>query len=128
MSKPIFQPSDKENIIEPPKSIIKIDLPLITTRLDNISNSKPNIHSEKSVTLVFTHEQRTILSIDHIDINRVSETRSSSRKTKSGQTNYTVSELRNIAHTLGIKSANLMKKHDLAITIKTILLQLKSTK
>jgi len=124
--KTVFTRFNDNNPLEPPSSIEQIELPVITTTISSIANKKPQLLSEKCVTLVFTREQQTISSINFIDINRISEKRSSSQKNKSSQANYTVNELRNFARNIGITNVNLMKKKDLALIIKNKVEQLKS--
>lgn len=123
-----FTPSKKiTNVVKIPMVIQIIELPAITTMVEHTENTKPVLLSEKSVSLVYTHEQQTIFSIEHIDIDRISEKRSSSQKVKSNKSNYTVDELRNIARNIGISGANLMNKKDLAIMIREKITKLKSS-
>lgn len=91
-----------------------------------MENSKPVLLSEKSLTLVYTHEQQTIFSIEYIDVDRISEKRSSSQKKKTTQTSYTVDDLRNIARNIGISGANTMNKKELATLTRKKIEKLKS--
>ena len=125
-SKLVFNPIIEEKEIKIPNKLVKINLPGIATTIEHISNHNPSLVSESAVGMTFTHQQQTIFSIEYIDIDRISDKKSSPKKNKGTKAPFDLNELKTIARNINIKGASSMNKKELAIAVRTKILQLKS--
>jgi len=90
-----------------------IRIPLVETIILPIPNLKPILESEKSITLLETQEEKTLNVINNIDIEKISEKRTSHIKNKT----YSAAELKKIAKQLGINTKIPLNKKELAALI-----------
>jgi hypothetical protein len=125
-NKLVFVPTSEKKETKIPSKIVEVELPGISTTIDHIENQPPSLVSKNAIGMTYTHQQQTIFSIEYIDIDRISEKRSASRKTKGAKRPFTVNELRDIARNIKISGANLMNKEKLATAVRAKILQLRS--
>jgi len=109
MSEIIFYPP-KNKFYEKPLNNNNLNLPLISTVISIIPNPKPILESEKTITILKSIEEKKLSIFNNIDIEKVSEKRTSTKK----NIIYSVSELRKIAKLIGVNSVTTLNKKELA--------------
>ncbi len=124
----IFTPLEEKIQPKIPTKIIKVKLPGIATTIEQIPNQTPSLVSESAVGITYTYQQQSIYSIEYIiDVDRISEKRSTSKNIRGNKRPYTVAELKEFGRNLKIPGSGHMNKQSLVIAVRTKVLQLKST-
>ncbi len=83
-----------------------ITLPLITTLIAPIPLTVPTvIVEEAALTTAYTPDQQAVAAANEIDLERVSANRTKPSERRGGKNPYSVTELKDIAKRIGIRTA-----------------------